>query len=194
LNKSLIFIFGILLFIQEIYAAEHESSDNFISIRVLGLTRHIVDVTYNAEYFPLKLDPNAVQIFNPGILVGLDKSLNEKDLFWRTVQAIYIDCAIQPATYIGTMLFRDTMFKYQNVSVGFGFGFGINIRRSWTKYGEPGIKTRFLKDWGAVEGIIGPYSEIELAFRIKNQKQFVVNLVPAYPALVFLTVGFRKCL
>ncbi|MDO9548637.1 MAG: hypothetical protein Q7J65_06720 [Candidatus Marinimicrobia bacterium] len=191
MTKSFIFLFGILLLSGEVFSAERRSSGNFISIRALGLTRHIVDVTYNAEYFPLKLEQNAVHIFNPGILMGIDRPLNGKDLFWRTVQAIYIDCAIQPATYIGTMIFKEPLFKYQNVSVGFGFGFGAGIRRSWSKYSEPGIKTRFFKDWGAVEGIIGPYSEIELAFKINNRRQFVLNFIPAYPALVFLTVGYR---
>ena len=95
------------------------------------------------------------------------------------------------ATYIGTMLFRDAIFKYQNVSAGFGFGFGINIRRSWVEYGEPGIKTRFLKDWGAVERIIGPYSEIEIAFSTKYRKQFIINIVPAYPVLFFISTGIR---
>jgi len=182
---------GILLYSGEVYASERKPSGNFISIRALGLTHHIVDVTYNSEYFPLKLDRNAIHIFNPGILIGIDKPLNEKDLFWRTVQAIYIDCAIQPAVYIGTMLFKQPMFTYQYASLGFGFGFGMNIRRSWSRYGEPGIQTRLLKNWGTIEGIIGPYSEIELAFKKYNQKQFIVNFVPAYPALVFLTAGFR---
>jgi len=174
-----------------IYSAEPFPSGNYFTIRVLGLTRHIIDVTYNADYFPLKLDSKAVHIFNPGILVGIDKPLNKNDLFWRTVQAIYIDCAIQPAGYIGTMIFRESILKHQNISVGFGFGFGAGIRRSWSKYGEPGIKTRFFKDWGTVEGLIGPYSEIELAIQTNDRKQFVINFVPAYPALVFLTVGFR---
>jgi len=191
LIKSIIFLLGMLLYSGEIYASECKSSGKFFSIRALGLTHHIVDVTYNAEYFPLKLDRNAVNIFNPGILIGIDKPLNEKDLFWRTVQAIYIDCAIQPAVYVGTMLFKQPMFKYQYVSFGFGFGFGMNIRRSWSRYGEPGIQTRLLKNWGIMEGIIGPYSEIELAFKVNNRKQFVLNFVPAYPALVFLTIGYR---
>lgn len=191
MNKYLILLFGSLSLSSAIYSAKPFPSGNYYTIRVLGLTRHIIDVVYNAVYFPLKLDSKAVHIFNPGILVGIDKPLNKDDLFWRTVQAIYIDCAIQPAGYIGTMVFRESMFKYQNISVGFGFGFGAGIRRSWSRYGEPGIQTRFFKDWGTIEGLIGPYSEIELAIRIDSQRQFVVNFVPAYPALVFLTIGFR---
>jgi len=42
-----------------------------------------------------------------------------------------------------------------------------------------------------MEGIIGPYSEIEFAFQTKNRKQVVLNFVPAFPALVFLTAGYR---
>lgn len=189
--RSILFLLGILIYSGEVYAAERKSYTPIYSIRALGLTHHIVDVNYNAAHFPLKLERNATHIFNPGILIGIDKPLNEKDLFWRTVQAIYIDCAIQPATYIGTMLFKEPMFDYQDVSIGFGFGFGLNIRRSWTRYADPGTKTRFLKDWGSIEGIIGPYSEVEIAFKQKKRKQLVINFVPAFPALIFLTAGYR---
>jgi len=191
LIRSILFLLGILIYSGEVYAAERKTSNTIYSIRALGFTHHIVDINYNAEYFPLKLEQSATHIFNPGILIGIDKPLNEKDLFWRTVQAIYIDCAIQPAAYIGTMLFKQPMFKHQYVSLGFGFGFGANIRRSWARYDKPGIQTRFLKNWGAMEGIIGPYSEIEFAFQTKNRKQVVLNFVPAFPALVFLTAGYR---
>jgi len=167
-------------------------SEKFISFRLLGLTRHLINVQDNAPYFPLKLSENAQYILNPGLLVCWDKTLaRNADLFWRTVQSIYIDCAIQPAGYFGMMLFKQPMLQWNQLSVGAGFGLGINIRRSWRKYGNPGIQSRLLRNWGNIEGIIGPYSEVEFLFRRSEKLQWVLNIVPAVPVLAFLTTGIR---
>jgi len=168
------------------------NSNKFISFRILGLTRHLINVQDNAPYFPLKLSKNAQYILNPGLLVCWDKALaGNADLFWRTVQSIYIDCAIQPAGYFGTMLFKQPMLQWKQLSFGAGFGLGINIRRSWRKYGDPGIQSRLLQSWGNIEGIIGPYSEVEFLFWQNEKIQWALNIVPAVPVLAFLTTGIR---
>ena len=106
-------------------------------------------------------------------------------------RSIYIDCAIQPAGYFGTMLFKQPMLQWNQFSVGAGFGLGINIRRSWRKYSDPEIKSRLLRNWGNIEGIIGPYSEVEFLFWQNKKIQWALNIVPAVPILAFLTSGIR---
>lgn len=187
----LLLLIGILLCPGKIYSADQQFSYHHLSVRILGLTHHVIDVTYNAEYFPLKFDQKAQNLLNPGILTAFDKPLNRRELYWRTTLSFYIDCAVQPAGYLATMIFKQPIFRYQKLSAGFGFGAGIDIRRSWTKFGQSGIETRLFKDWGAVEGFIGPYSEVELAYQLSDRKQLVLNLVPAYPILVFVTIGLR---
>ncbi len=193
--KQLIFFLAFIthLFISSGFSQSSESnSDTFISFRLLGLTRHLINVQDNAPYFPLKLSKNAQYLFNPGFLVCWDKTLaSNADLFWRTVQSIYIDCAIQPAGYFGTMLFKKPMLQWNQFSVGAGFGLGINIRRSWRKYSDPEIKSRLLRNWGNIEGIIGPYSEVEFLFWQNEKIQWAINIVPAVPVLAFLTTGIR---
>ncbi len=192
LVKNILFLSaGILLFSGRVLSETPAFPGPHLSFRLLGLTHHLIDVSYNADYFPLKFDRNAQNLFNPGILAAFDKPLNNRELYWRTVQAVYIDCAIQPATYLATMLFKQPVFQYRRLSAGFGFGAGLDIRRSWSRYGPPGIKTRLFKDWGAIEGFIGPYSEVELAIQLTDRKQMVFNLVPAYPVLLFVNVGIR---
>jgi hypothetical protein len=168
------------------------SSDKYISFRLLGLTRHFIDVRDNAPYFPFKLSANGQYIFNPGLLICWDKALTSNaDLFWRMVQSIYIDCAMQPAGYFGTMLFKQPMLRWNQLSVGAGFGLGINIRRSWKKYGDPAIQSRLLRNWGNIEGIIGPYSEVEFLFWQSQKIQWALNIIPAVPVLTFFTTGIR---
>lgn len=191
--KQFIFAFlpGILFYTQSILGQE-KYDETYWSVRVLGLTRHLIDVSYNSGYFPLKLDEEAVYLFNPGILVGFDKTIaNSSNLYLRTVQSFYIDCAAQPASYVATMVFKQPVFEYAKFSLGAGVGGGINIRRNWQKYGKSGIKTRLLKDWGYFEGIVGPCIEIEMAYAISEKKQWILNIVPAYPVLIFITTGMR---
>jgi hypothetical protein len=194
LKHILLFPFLIINFItiSGFSQTAKSGSDKYISYRLLGLTCHFIDVHDNASYFPLKLSKNAQYILNPGFLVCWDKALaSNADLFWRTVQSIYIDCAIQPAGYLGAMLFKQPMLRWNQLSFGAGFGLGINIRRSWRKYGDPGIQSRLLKSWGNIEGIIGPYSEVELLFWQNKKIQWAINIVPAVPVLAFLTTGIR---
>lgn len=166
--------------------------NKYLSVRALGLTRHLINISYNAPYYPLKIDRNAVYIFNPGFLIGFDKLLfRDIHIFWRSVQAFYIDCAIQPAMYTGTMIFKQPMFQFKKVSIGAGFGFGIDIRRSWKKYADPEIDSRLFKDWGNIEGIIGPFCEVEFLYWINEKKQWVLNIVPGLPVIAFVTAGLR---
>lgn len=89
------------------------------------------------------------------------------------------------------MLFKQPMLQWKQLSVGAGFGLGINIRRSWIKYGDPGIRSRLLRNWGNIEGIIGPYSEVEFLLWQNEKIQWALNIVPAVPVLTFLTTGIR---
>ena len=166
--------------------------NTFLSVRALGLTRHLINISYNAPYYPLKIDRNAVYIFNPGFLISFDKLLiKDSHIFWRSVQAFYIDCAIQPAMYTGTMIFKQPMFQFKKLSIGAGFGFGIDIRRSWKKYADPEIDSRLFKDWGNIEGIIGPFCEVEFLYWIDEKKQWVLNIVPGLPVIAFISAGLR---
>ena len=192
MNRTISAIFlGVLFYINPI-AGEEKSKIDYWSIRVLGLTRHLIDVGYNANFFPLKLDKQAVYILNPGILIGTDSRIGKNtDIYLRTVQSLYIDCAVQPASYVAAMIFKHPVFKFNKFCIGGGIGGGINIRRNWQRYGKSGLTSRIVKDMGYFEGIIGPCIEVELAYAISPNKQWIINIVPAYPVLIFITAGLR---
>ena len=129
-KNLLLLLIGILLCPGKIRSADQKFSHHHLSVRILGLTHHIIDVRYNAEYFPLKFDVKAQNLLNPGVLAAFDKPLNSRELYWRTTLSLYIDCAVQPAGYLATMIFKQPIFRYRKLSAGFEFGAGIDIRRS----------------------------------------------------------------
>lgn len=159
----------------------------------MGLARHLIDIKKNAPYYPLKLDKNANLVFTPGVLIAYDRKISSKaDIYLRIVNAFYIDCAVQPAAYLGTYVFFPDIIRWKRVSFGGGGGLAIDIRRNWERYASPDIKSRLFRDWGEFEGIIGPFFEIEILYSLKKyNSEFVLNIVPGLPVVAFLTVGIR---
>jgi len=172
--------------------AASSAPEHFLAVRVMGLTRHLIRVTDNAPYFPMRLDPRGAYVFNPGVLVSVDTSLPRTQcLFWRNVHAFYLDCATQPAFYIASMIFHPRVVEVGKTRVGGGLGIGFNMRRNWQRFAEPGIRSQILKQTGNFETIFGPYCEIEMARLINHNLEWVSNFIPGLPVLVFFSSGVR---
>jgi len=165
---------------------------NHISFRYLGLARHLVDVRQNAPFYPVKIDEEAVYVFNPGVLVAYDLPLNTPSpLYLRSLASLYLDCAAQPAGYVAAFIYYPEILKGDRWSVGSGFGLALNVRRSWRR-NLPGAEGLGLfLDWGAVEAIYGPYSEVEILYQLTEKMEFVFNIMPGLPVVLFFSAGIR---
>lgn len=168
------------------------AADTWFSLRTGTLAFHVADVSQEAHLYPRRLDEDARFVFDPGGAVSLDLPTG---IGWiphlRTTVALYSDCAAQPAGYVGIFP-MSAAAGGENVSFAGGAGLGVAWRRNWKRHVDPNHQSDTFSDWGAVEGAVGLYGELELRVHPSDHEwEVVFNVVPGIPWLVLGTVGLR---
>lgn len=168
------------------------ASDVWFSLRPGTLAFHVADVSQEAHLYPRRLDDDGRFVFDPGAAVSLDLPTG---IGWiphlRTTVALYADCAAQPAGYVGVFPMSAALGG-ENVSFAGGVGLGVAFRRNWKRHVDPNHESDTFADWGAVEGAIGLYGELELRLHPADHEwEVVFNVVPGIPWLILGTVGLR---
>ena len=171
-------------------AAETEGAH--LSLRTGTLAWHVFDVSSDAPFYPRKLDDQARFVFDPGLVVAYDLPTGwEAVPHVRFTLAGYSDCAAQPAGYFGVFPMSGTLGG-EHVSFSGGIGLGVALRRSWKRHVFEDHASDTFSDWGAVEGAVGPYGELEMRLHPSDRAyELVLNVVPGVPYLVLTTVGLR---
>jgi hypothetical protein len=174
--------------------AESEASAEsaHLSLRTGTFAWHLFDVSADAPFYPRKLDDEARFVFDPGLVVSFDLPTG-----WAIAPHLrftlggYSDCAAQPAGYFGVFPMSAALGG-DNVSFSGGVGAGVALRRSWKRYVFEDHASDTFSDWGAVEGAVGLYGELELRLHPADRAyEVVLNVVPGVPYLVLTTVGLR---
>ena len=194
MSRLLLPLCSALLFSTPPTAAAEESLSGrgHLSVRANGLVRHFFDVSADAPWYPNKLDDAGAWVLNPGVVVAWDEPLPLKWLpFLRVSLGAYADCAAEPAGYLGIFpLFPE--FSTRHFTFAGGIGLGLALRRNWSRGAIPDHRSDTFSDWGAVEGAIGPFGELDFRFHPADRRwEAVVSVVPGYPYVAVMSAGVR---
>lgn len=83
-------------------------------------------------FFPWKLDPKGIVVFNPGVTLNFEYFVWRDIISIKLVQGLYGDCAMQFAGF-SHLGFRVRFLKIARFSMNVGIGPTFLYKRSWYK-------------------------------------------------------------
>lgn len=165
-------------------------------VKAFGLSIHPHGAV-NHELMPLKFDEKGVLVLNLGLTAGVEVFVPGAPwVSWKAVQGQYLDCIGQPAgfSHLGVRIHSP---KWGGFSFNGGVGPTFIYRKNWYAVrgyddassfyqGGPGDtwQTRFLWYGG----------EFEFNQDLGSGWALSQTLVPGYPDLISLSVGFKYTL
>ncbi len=195
-------LFYVLLFVASSISAQNEAKksieqpkkgDQFLTVQWFGWTYHPGGGAVKmVKHYPLKLDPKAYFVINPGIEAKYDYQLSKR-FFLRGSGAYYLDCAVVPAFFVHVGV------HFQPIRLGrhsFNFGIGpvLSMREDWHQF-EPDYKDYDFygkRVWRGWQGRFVWYGgEMEYNFQINNRLTFQYSVAPGYPGFIASSVGLR---
>lgn len=168
------------------------SADVALGIKYFGLSIHPVGVK-NPTLMPYKLDSQAYLVLNEGITLNTEYYLIEDALSIKFVQGIYADCTTSFAgfTHIG---FRGTLFKYKNHSINGGIGPTLVYRKNWYRLSGYDNELSFFRGGKTDEwqwNFLWYGGEFEYNYALSDSTELSISLIPGFPDLVSLSMGFK---
>ncbi|WP_299759069.1 hypothetical protein [uncultured Pontibacter sp.] len=163
---------------------------NAVTVKFFGLSTHLKE-SQDPKLFPNRLDKNGVFVLNLGAIVGYERFVLQDRVSIRAEQGLYADCAAELAgfTHLG---FRGILFRSGRHSVNGGFGPTLVYRKDWNTlegYGDDGYFNRH-GQWQYRFYWYG--GEFEYNYKLKQDTELSVNLVPGLPELISVGVGLRR--
>ncbi|MER2998025.1 hypothetical protein [Pontibacter populi] len=170
--------------------AQDAEYKNAFTAKLFGISVHLKESPH-PEIFPNRLDDKGYITFNYGAIVGYDRFIVGNKHAIRVEQGLYADCAASLAgfTHIG---WRALIFQKNRHSLNGGIGPTLVYRKDWNRlegYQDDGYFNRrgewqYKFYWYA--------GELEYNYKLSEQTDFSVNLVPGLPELISFGVGVRQ--
>lgn len=190
LLQLLLFSLFIFQLPKHVQAQEQPAYKNAVTVKFFGLSVHLKESPY-PEMFPNRLDNKGYVTFNYGAIAGYDRFVLRDVISVRVEQGLYADCAAELAgfTHIGL---RGLIFRKNRHSMNGGFGPTLVYRHDWNDI-EDYVDDGYFKRSGKWQYKFYWYAgELEYNYKLKENTDLSVNLVPGIPELVSFGVGLRK--
>ena len=172
--------------------APPQKGDNYLTLQWFGWTYHPGGGAVKmVKYYPLKLDPKAYFVINPGIEAKYDYQLSKR-FFLRGSGAYYKDCAYVNAFFVHAAI-HYRVIKLGRHSFNAGVGPLLSLREDWHQfdtykdydfYGK-----RVWRGWQYRFWPVGV--ELEYIFQINTRWDFQYSVAPGYPGFIVSSIGFR---
>ncbi|WP_018476656.1 hypothetical protein [Pontibacter roseus] len=189
-TKLLVWLWVLLLVPPLALAQEAPMWKNAFTVKFFGLSVHLRETPY-PEIFRNRLDERGILVANFGGIIGYDRFVVRDVISVRVQQGLYSDCASSLAgfTHLG---WRGQIFKTGRHSLNGGIGPTLVYRRDWNRlkgYEDDGYFSRS-RDWQYK--FYWYAGELEYNYRLSEQNDLSLNLVPGIPELVSFGIGMRR--
>lgn len=168
-----------------------KAQDN-VGLRLFGLSIHPYGEERNAHLMPLKLDDKAYFVQNLGGILSCEKFMIKDILSAKVAVGMYMDCAAQFGGFAHLGV-RGRIFSIQRHKLYGGIGPTFIFRQNWLHLdgyhdgklfrGSKQDKYQCLFLWYG--------GEFEYRYEMSSRVDGVVSLVPGYPDLVSVSIGFN---
>lgn len=142
------------------------------------------------EYYTHDISGDGLVALGVGAVGGVDIYNEENSLGIRFMQGLYEDCAglFSGFTHLG---FRHRLIDTGTQNLYWGIGPTFIFRENWRRF--PNYEGhRILEDHGKWEyALIWYGGEIEYNYRLSEDLEFSVTLIPAVPDLIMLGFGVK---
>jgi hypothetical protein len=164
------------------------ASQTLINVKYIGLSGHL-KVSPHPHLYTRKIDKKGFTVLNIGVIAGVERNFIKNWFSVKFVQAVFSDCASQPAgfTHIGVR------FSFANKNHHFSIGNGPTIfyRKDWLDlpgYVDEGLfkrkdKVQYIFFWYA--------GEVEYNYRINEKMDIGITIIPGPPEFFTLAPGIR---
>lgn len=190
-KRNILYLVLLLCALSKVSAEAKADMQGFaVGVKFLCFNSHL-GTAINQHIIPLKLDPNANLVYNPGGTLNAEVFLLKNILSIKFVQGLCADCAMQflGYTHLG---FRLRLLKIKRFSLNFGIGPTFIYRQSWYKIKGYDDTGRFFRgspeeDWEY--RFIWWGGEGEININVKDGWDVSVSVVPSNPLII--NMGFR---
>ncbi|MEJ8757818.1 hypothetical protein WG947_12465 [Pontibacter sp. H259] len=163
---------------------------NALTVKAFGISFHLKKSPH-PEIFPNRLDEKGHVTLNYGAIVGYDRFIVRNVHAIRVEQGLYADCSASLAgfTHIG---WRGLIFQKKRHSMNGGIGPTLVYRKDWNRiegYSDDGY---FNKRGNWQYKFYWYAGELEYNYKLSQQTDLSVNLVPGLPELISFGVGMRQ--